>query len=59
MKEYRYILRTRGGDVVLQPNGQPYAYPSYMSAVRGRAMLNPSYLIIQQERINDDLPTAP
>ena len=59
MKEYRFILRTRAGDVVLQPNGQPYVYPSYMSAVRGRAMLNPRYDIIQQERARDHLPTAP
>jgi hypothetical protein len=49
--EYRYILRTREGRDVLQPSGQPYVYPSYMAALRGRAMLDPRYVIIQQELV--------
>lgn len=48
--EYRYILRNRHGADILHPcTGEPYAYPSYMAAVRGRAMLNPCAFIIQQE----------
>jgi hypothetical protein len=52
--EYRFILRDRAGQDVLHPvTGKPYVYPSYMAALRGRAMVDCNAFIIQQERANE------
>jgi hypothetical protein len=49
--EYRYILRDRAGQDIRHPvTGSPYVYPSYMAAVRGRAMVDCNAFIIQQEK---------
>jgi hypothetical protein len=48
--EYRYILRDDAGNTLTRRDGYPLVYPSYMSAVRGRAMLAHRAHIIQQER---------
>jgi hypothetical protein len=48
--EYRYILRSRAGETLRHPDGRVLEYPSYMSALRGRAMTDTRAHIIQQER---------
>jgi hypothetical protein len=49
--EYRFILRDRAGRDLRHPvTGRPYIYPSYLAALRGRAMLDCTAYIIQQER---------
>jgi hypothetical protein len=48
--EYRYILRDRSGNALCHPSGRVLEYPSYMSALRGRAMTDIRAHIIQQER---------
>lgn len=49
--EYRFILRTRDGRTLTHPvSGREYVYPSYMAALRGRAMLDAKAFIVQQER---------
>jgi hypothetical protein len=47
---YRYILRSRAGVDYTHPNGRLMAWPSYASALRGRAMLDCTAHIIQQEQ---------
>ena len=49
--EYRYILRTRDGRDITHPNGRVMAWPSYTSALRGRAMVDCTAHIIQQELV--------
>jgi hypothetical protein len=48
--EYRYILRTREGKDITHPDGQPLVWPTYTAALRGRAMIDCTAHIIQQER---------
>lgn len=49
--EYRYILRTRDGRDITHPNGRVMVWPSYTSALRGRAMVDCTAHIIQQELV--------
>jgi len=48
--EYRYILRTRDGEDLKHADGRVMEWPSYASALRGRAMVECTAYIIQQER---------
>lgn len=48
----RFILRAYADGAAftpIRPDLQPYHYPSYMAAVRGRAMVSERADIIQQE----------
>lgn len=47
--EYRYILRTREGRDITYPDGRVMSWPSYTAALRGRAMVDCTAHIIQQE----------
>jgi hypothetical protein len=52
--EYRYILRSRAGVDYTHPNGRLMVWPSYTSALRGRAMLDCTAHIIQQEQTHEN-----
>jgi hypothetical protein len=59
---YRYILRSRAGVDYTHPNGRLMVWPSYTSALRGRAILDCTAHIIQQEKrhaeAEDTIPMA-
>lgn len=50
---YRYVLRRDGVDLT-HPSGRLLVYPSYMAALRGRAMRDDRAHIIQQEAHDDE-----
>lgn len=56
--EYRYILRRRSGEDITHPDGRVMQWPSYTAALRGRAMVDCTAHIIQQERASAEEPTC-
>jgi hypothetical protein len=52
--EYRFILRDRAKQDIRHPvTGKVFEFPSYTAALRGRAMIDSTAHIIQQEKHHD------